>query len=162
MADERWLPSLWGDKDSDPFDALRKSIDRTFQDWRKGLSTSEENDFLVSSNVSETEKEICVTAELPGVKEKDIDVSISGDRITIKGEKKSEQEENRDDGREFHRVERSYGSFQRSMKLPFNIDSDTVTAEFKNGVLSVTIPKPPEQIERTKKIEIKTTSQVFL
>ena len=73
--------------------------------------------------------------------------------------KKSEQEEKKeDDGREFHRVERSYGSFQRSMKLPFNIDSDTVTAEFKNGVLSVTIPKPPEQIEQTKKIEIKTTS----
>ena len=88
MADERWLPSLWGDKDSDPFDALRKSIDRTFQDWSKSLTTFEGSDFSVDSNVSETEKEVCVTAELPGVEEKDIDVSISGDRITIKGEKK--------------------------------------------------------------------------
>jgi len=159
MAKDTWLPSLWADKDSDPFDALRKSIDGAFQDWGKGLATSEISDFSVSSNVSETDKEICITAELPGIEEKDIDVSISGDRITIKGEKKSEQEEkNEDDGREFHRVERSYGSFQRSMTLPFKIDSDKVTADFKNGVLTVNVPKPPEQIQQTNKIEIKTTS----
>ena len=93
MAKDPWLPSLWADKDSDPFDALRKSIDGAFQDWGKGLATSEISDFSVSSNVSETDKEICITAELPGIEEKDIAVSISGDRITIKGEKKSEQEE---------------------------------------------------------------------
>ena len=93
MATNPWLPSLWGDKESDPFDALRKSIDGAFQDWSKGLATTEKSDFSVSSNVSETDNEVCITAELPGIKEKDIDVSISGDRITIKGEKKSEQEE---------------------------------------------------------------------
>ena len=159
MTNASWLPSLWGDKDSDPFDALRKSIDETFHDWGKGLATSDKSSFSVSSNVSETDKEICITADLPGVEEKDIDVSISGDRITIKGERKSEQEEKKeDDGREFHRVERSYGSFQRSMSLPFKIDSDNVTADFKNGVLTVNIPKPPEEIQNTKKIEVKTTS----
>ena len=159
MAKAPLLPSLWGDNDSDPFSALRKSIDDTFHDWSKGLAVSDRSSFSVRSNVSETDKEICITADLPGVDEKDIDVSISGDRITIKGERKSEQEEKKeDDGREFHRVERSYGSFQRSMSLPFNVDADKVTADFKNGILTVNIPKPAELAKQPKKVEVKGAS----
>jgi HSP20 family protein len=109
--------------------------------------------------VSETDEEICITAELPGVEEKDIDISVSANRITIKGDKKSETEEKKEQvGRQFLRLERSSGSFKRYMNLPFDIDPDTVEAEFKRGVLTVRIPKPPEAIEKTKKIEIRKPS----
>ncbi len=111
------------------------------------------------SNVSETDKEICITAELPGMDQKDIDISVAASRITIKGEKKSEKEEKKEEeGRQFHRIERSSGSFQRSISLPFYIDPDKVGAEFKNGVLTVTIAKPPEVAEKTKKIEVTSPS----
>ena len=73
--------------------------------------------------VSETDKEICITAELPGMEQKDIDISVTASRITIKGQKKSEKETKKEDeGRQFHRIERSSGSFERSMSLPFDVD----------------------------------------
>jgi len=153
-----WLPSLWSEEKDDanhPFLALRKQIDSVFHDFDQRLKVGQ-GDFTVRSNVSETDKEICITAELPGVEPKDLDISVSSNRIMIKGEKKSEKEEKREEeGREYHRVERSSGSFQRSMTVPFEIDGDAVTADFKDGVLTVTIPKPPEAVEKTKKIEVK-------
>ncbi len=86
-------------------------------------------------------------------------MTISGDTLTIKAEKKSEAEEKKDEkGRVFHRVERTYGSFMRSMSLPFNADPAKVAANFKDGVLTLTLPKPPEIQRQTKKIEIKQTA----
>ena len=80
---------------------------------------------------------------------------MTGDRIVIKGEKKSEKDERGDEkGREYHRIERVSGSFQRVMTLPFTIDADKVEAVVKDGVLTVTIPKPPEAIENTKKVKV--------
>lgn len=154
-----WLPALWSeDKDNgeSPFTSLRKQIDTLFEDLDGDIFKGKSG-FAVRSNVSETEKEICITAELPGLEEKDVDVSVSGNRISIKGEKKSEVEEKKDDdGREFHRIERSSGSFQRMMNLPFDIDSDKVKATVKDGILTVTIPKPAELLEKTKKITVKS------
>jgi HSP20 family protein len=152
-----WLPSLWDDDKGTaarPFSDLRKRIDTLFENFDSALQIGG-GDFSVRSNVSETDKEICITVELPGVEEKDLDISVSESRIAIKGEKKSEKEEKgEEEGREYHRIERSSGSFQRSMTVPFKIDGDTVNADFKNGVLTVKIPKPPEVIKKTKKIEI--------
>lgn len=151
------LPSLWpGDKDDadSPFGALRKQIDTLFEDFDKGLPTHAAS-FALRSNVSETDEAFCITAELPGVEMDDIDVSVTGNRITVKGEKKSEKEEEGEkEGRQFHRLERSSGSFHRSMTLPFDIDSDSVTADTKDGVLTVMVPKPPEAVSQTKKIAI--------
>lgn len=151
------LPSSWlGDKDDDdsPFGALRKQIDTLLEDFDTGFSTLPAS-FALRSNVSETDEAICITAELPGVELDDVDVSVTGNRITVKGVKKSEdEEEGEKDGRQFHRVERSSGSFRRSMTLPFDIDPDTVTADTKNGVLTVMVPKPPEAVSQTKKIAI--------
>jgi HSP20 family protein len=156
-----WLPSLWSEDKADvahPFSDLRKRIDTLFEDFDSAMPLGK-GDFAVRSNVSETDKEIRITVELPGVEDKDMDISVSENRITIKGEKKSEKEEKGEkEGREFHRVERSSGSFQRSMSVPFKIDGDAVNADFKNGVLTVTIPKPPEVIAETKKIEIKSAA----
>lgn len=157
MAHSSWLPSLWGEKENNenPFTDLRKRIDSLFADFDRGLPVLP-GSFAVRSNVSETDNEVCVTADLPGVEQKDIDVSVTDNRITIKGERKSEKDEKEEDkGREFHRIERTSGSFLRTMTLPFKIDADTVKADFKNGVLTVTIPKPVDVVKETRKIEIK-------
>lgn len=156
MKYRNWLPSAWlDDKDEDnPFGKLRGQIDTLFDDFKTGSMTLGQT-FNVRSNVSETDTEICVTVELPGIEMEDVDLSISGNQLTIKGEKKSEKDEKgEDDGREFHRIERSSGSFFRSMTLPFEIDPDTVVANTKNGVLTVTVPKPKEEITQSRKIEI--------
>jgi HSP20 family protein len=95
-----------------------------------------------SMNVSETDNGIRITAELPGVSEQDIDVSLDDDLLTIRGEKKFEQ---KDEKENFHFVERSYGTFQRSLRLPFTVNPDQVRASFENGVLTVTAPKSGQQ-----------------
>ena len=95
-----------------------------------------------SMNVSETDNGIRITAELPGVSEQDIDVSLDDDLLTIRGEKKFEQ---KDEKENFHFVERCYGTFQRSLRLPFTVNPDQVRASFENGVLTVTAPKSGQQ-----------------
>jgi HSP20 family protein len=104
-----------------------------------------------SIDVSETESELKIEVDLPGVEEKDVDLAISDNVLTIKGEKKAEKEEKKKD---YHLVERSYGSFARSIGLPFEADSDKVKASFSKGVLTVTVPKPPEVKAKEKKIQI--------
>ena len=157
MSYQDWLPTSWAKNkhdDEGPLVALRKQVDDLFDDFGNGFF-SERNALSVRSNVSETDKEICITAELPGLTDKDVDVSVVGNQITIKGEKKSEvDEKGEDEGREFHRVERTSGAFRRMMTLPFEIDPDKVEADVKDGVLTVTIPKPPEMVEKTKKIKV--------
>lgn len=101
-------------------------------------------------DISETESAVTVKAELPGVDAKDVDVSLSGDVLTIKGEKKEEKEEKE---RSYHRVERSYGSFSRTLRLPATVDADKIEASFDKGVLEITMPKKEEQ--KGKKINIK-------
>jgi len=102
-------------------------------------------------SVSETEHEIRVAAELPGVREEDIDVSLNDDILTLRGEKKFERQDEKEN---FHFVERSFGTFQRSIRLPFPIDPDQVRASFDNGVLTVTLPKSAQQ-ERTRRIQVR-------
>jgi HSP20 family protein len=102
-------------------------------------------------DVSETDTEIKIEAEMPGVDEKNVEVVLSNGRLTIKGEKKQEKEEKKKD---YHVVERSYGSFARSIGLPFEADPGQVKASFAKGVLTVTVPKPPEVKAKEKKIPI--------
>jgi HSP20 family protein len=91
-------------------------------------------------DVSETKDAIIVKAEIPGVEQKDIEVSLQEGALTIKGEKHQEKEEKDE---RHHRVERSYGAFMRSITLPASVEGDKVTAAFKNGLLTVTMPKAP-------------------
>jgi HSP20 family protein len=106
-------------------------------------------------DVSESEEQIQVTAELPGVEEKDVEVVLADNVLTIKGEKTSEREDKKKD---YHMVERTYGSFQRVIPVRYDIDPDKVVASFAKGVLTVTLAKPPEAIEKVKKIEIKSAA----
>ncbi|GAA6203137.1 Hsp20/alpha crystallin family protein [Aquicoccus sp. SU-CL01552] len=157
MTYQDFLPTSWlhhKEGDDAPLVSLRKQVDSLFDDFDRGFWTRSA-DFTVRSNISETDKEVCITAELPGLTEKDIDVSVVGNRITVKGRKQSETEEKSDDeGRQFLRVERMSGDFQRCIALPFEIDADSVTADVKDGVLTVTVPKPAELTANTKKIQV--------
>jgi HSP20 family protein len=144
----------------DPFLSLHREMNRLFDDVFRGTSLptasgsqgqGDVGTFVnASMNVSETDKEIRITAELPGVTEQDIDVSLDDDVLTIRGEKKFER---KDDKENFHFVERSYGTFQRSLRLPFPVDPDQVQASFENGVLTVTVPKTGRQ-ERSRRIQL--------
>ncbi len=104
-------------------------------------------------DVKETDNDITVSAELPGMDDNDIDVSLIHDELTISGEKKGEVEEK---GKHYSRTERSYGSFQRVLRLPCEVEQDKIEATFKNGVLTINLPKSPDAIKRTKKIAIKS------
>ncbi len=155
------LPSLWGrgalstDDRNDPFHAFHRDIDRMFEEfgrsWR--LPTPADRGALLSPaiNVSETDDAIEVSAELPGIDEKDVEVELADNVLTIKGEKKSETEEKK---KNYHLIERSYGSFQRTVPLPYEVDPDKITAKFAKGVLSVTMPKPPQAKEKVKKVKV--------
>lgn len=101
-------------------------------------------------DVSETDKVVTVTAELPGLEEKDVSIELDEDYLVIKGEKKTEGDK---EDEHLRRSERSYGSFQRVVALPAKVDGSKSKAKFKNGLLSVTLPKVPEE-NTTQKIEI--------
>ncbi|MES2767562.1 MAG: Hsp20/alpha crystallin family protein [Bdellovibrionota bacterium] len=118
--------------------------------WDKSLTPSLTTDFVPSLNISETETAYKVVAELPGMEEKDFDVTIEDNILRIKGEKKAESE-NKDE--HYHRYEASYGSFERVLRLPEAIDSDASKASFKNGVLTLEIPKNKE-VSKVKKLKI--------
>jgi HSP20 family protein len=151
-----------------PLSLLRQEIDRLFDDlhwgsWRRPLARSlfEAEPFwreagwgggVPAVDISEKEKDYEVTAELPGMEEKDIDVKFADGMLTIKGEKKEEKEEKKKD---YYLSERRYGSFQRSFQVPEGVDAEKIEASFKNGVLTVTLPKTAEAQKQAKKIAIK-------
>jgi HSP20 family protein len=102
-------------------------------------------------DVSETDDEVRIKAELPGVNEKDIDVRLVDDVLTIRGEAQSEHEEKQQD---YRVMERARGTFVRSLRLPFSADAGQVQASFKDGILTITIPKPREERERVQRVEV--------
>ena len=109
--------------------------------------------FSPEIDVKENDKEISVIAELPGMDEKDIDVSLSGGSLLLKGEKREDREE---EDKDCWHMERSYGSFYRTIPLPEEIDREKADAYFKKGVLRITIPKTTKAASSGKKIPIKT------
>jgi len=138
----------------DSFSYLRNQINRVFDDfWGESWLAPRETfaGFWPQVDVTETDKEVKVCAEIPGVDAKDIDVSVENGTLTIKGEKKYEQEE-KEKGQ--YRMERSYGSFERAIPLPAEVDESKAKAEFKKGVLRLTLPKRPGAQSRKKKIPV--------
>ena len=159
MAFRNLIPELWGKQKLVPFSDLREAMDRLFEDWSEGFElelprTLREGNGLVAPrvDVSETDKEIRISADLPGMDEKDIHINITKDRLSLKGEKKEEKEEK---GKNFYRKERSYGSFHREITLPCEVQGEKATAIFKKGVLNITVPKSPEAQKETREIPIK-------
>jgi len=135
-----------------PASSLRREMDRLFEDFFGGrpLQQGTEQGFVPRLNVAETETGFAVTAELPGLTEKDVEVSLAHGRLSISGEKKTEAEEKQGS---YHLVERSYGRFSRLLDLGANVDEAKVAATFKDGVLTVRIPK--SEAARPRKIAIR-------
>jgi HSP20 family protein len=157
-------PSLW-----QSFEAMRQEMDRMFDDLTRGFGglPLSRRIFDIEPllryepplggatpvvDVVETEKEYQISAELPGLSEKDVEVVLADDILTIKGEKKEEKEEK---AKNYHLSERRYGAFQRSFQLPSGVDADKIEAGFQSGVLTLTLPKIPEAQKSEKKIAIK-------
>jgi len=139
-----------------PFATLQREIDRLFEDFGRGFpsfarwSTQE---LVPSIDVTESDKEIEITAELPGLEEKDVQINVADNILTIRGEKKAEKEEK---DKQYHRIERSYGAFSRTLELPPGVNPDAIKASIAKGVLTVTVPKPAAA--QTKKIEVKSAA----
>jgi len=145
------VPRRSSQEPDDPFMTFRREIDRMFDHffdarWRP----FGDGGLMPAVDVEETDKEVVVTAELPGVTEKDIHVDLSGDMLTIKGEKKIEHDSG--NGR---RKERRYGAFERSIQLPFEVKDGDVDAKFSNGVLTIRAPKPADLRRPARRIEVK-------
>ena len=140
----------------DPFRdlvTLRDRMNRLFED-AVSTARTEEKDMISSSwapsvDIYEDEKELVLTAEIPGIDEKDVNIKIEDNTLIIHGERKLEKETKEEN---YHRIERAYGSFYRSFTLPNHIDQDKIQAEHENGVLRITMPKKPELQPRKVKI----------
>jgi len=147
----------------DPFLALHRQMNNMFDDLFRGIGFPGPGLGLAQGaaptvmaprvNISETPEAIQIAAELPGIAPDDVEVTVTDDVLTIRGETETERQED-DKDRDYHLVERVQGTFARSLQLPFNVDPSAVQAEFKNGVLTLTIPKPREVQERTHRITV--------
>ena len=157
--EESRVPSLFRDSERDPFLSLHREVNRLFDDVFRGFDGSLPSVGRASAfggnwpsvEISDNDKEIKVTAEVPGMEEKDIEVLLDDGVLTLKGEKRSETE---DKERQFS--ERTYGRFERRIPLGYEIEEDSVDARFKNGVLSVTLPKTAKAQSQAKRIAIKS------
>lgn len=148
------IPSVWGETSAaDPFRQLQREIDRLFAGFSSPLAAQGGASGFLSPRVdmAETDAAMEITVELPGVDARDVEITLSDDVLTIKGEKKAERDEAK---KGYHLVERSYGAFRRSLPLPAGTDPDKIVAKFDNGVLSVTFPKPAQPASQAKKIPL--------
>ncbi|RLP26336.1 Hsp20/alpha crystallin family protein [Mesorhizobium sp. YM1C-6-2] len=150
-------PTIFGDRERDPFLSLHRQVNQLFDDVFRGLdsrlpafaSPSSFGGRWPSVEISDGKKEIRVTAEVPGLEEKDIEVLLEDGVLTLRGEKRSETE---DEDRKFS--ERVYGRFERRIPLGYEVEDDRVNADFKNGVLTVSLPKTERAQAKAKRIAI--------
>lgn len=139
-----------------PFVSLRRDMERLFDDFFRGweLSPWAEGEWFPALDVAETDDQVIVKAEIPGMHPKDLDISLSDDSLTIRGEKKEEKEEKK---KNYHRRESRYGSFSRTVRFPALVDTDKAEADYDKGILTITAPK--KEREKTKRIEIKVKGE---
>ena len=149
-----------------PFESLRREVDRLFDDFDGGLFRAPFAPFrrslfdvvpakwpaVPAVDFTDTDKAYELTAEMPGMDEKNVEVKVANGILTIKGEKQEEKEEKKKD---YYLRERNFGSFERSFQVPEGVDADKIEADFKKGVLTVTLPKRPEAQKAVKKIDVK-------
>jgi len=154
------LPAVARRDDEHPFYSLQRQMNTLFDDFFSGfdltphgLSPASFTGFVPPIDIKENEKEFLIRAELPGVEEKDIEVTVTGDTVTIKGEKKEEKENTE---KNYYYMERSYGSFRRIIPLAEEMEANKAEASFKNGVLNIKVPKSKQAGAKGTKVPIKT------
>lgn len=136
------------------FGSLQREIDRLFEDFTPTLMTREgAPEVRCKMDLAETDKGLELTVEVPGLDEKDVEVSVADGQLTVSGEKRFEKEEKE---KNYHLIERGYGSFARSIALPDGVRADDIQASLNKGVLKVTIPTPPKP--EAKKIQVRPAS----
>jgi len=142
----------------DPFRdmiTLRDRMDRLFEDslnrFRGGEGDMAQSTWSPAVDIYETPKNIIIKAEIPGVNKKDISIELKNDSLYLKGDRKLEKESKEEN---YHRMERSYGSFRRVFSLPTSVDQDKIKAKFNNGVLQISIPKLEEEIDKAVNIDV--------
>jgi HSP20 family protein len=146
----------------DPFRdmvSLREKMNRLFEDVFTGRGDDKElasSTWAPAVDIFETENELVMSAEIPGIDEKDIEIKLEDNTLTLKGERKFEKETKEEN---YHRIERSYGSFYRAFTLPNSVDLDKIHAEHENGILKITLPKRQELKPRNVKILKPSTSE---
>jgi HSP20 family protein len=133
--------------------SLRREVDRLFDSFfnRESRIIADNDDWSPRFDLIESKDSLVIKADLPGMNEKDISVSLSGDNLIIKGERKNEREEK---DKHYHRIERSFGSFQRIIPLPVSIESGKIDAKYNKGVLEISLPKKPEAKPKEIPIEV--------
>jgi HSP20 family protein len=151
-------PSVRAEADWSPFLSLHREMNRLFDDVFRGvdsrfpgLATGAGSSRWPSVEASETDKEIRVTAEVPGMSEKDIEVTLNDGVLTLRGEKRSETED-----KDRHFSEHFYGRFERHIAVGFDVQEDKIDAAFKNGVLTVTMPKSEKAQSKVKRIAVRS------
>ncbi len=137
--------------------SLHREMNRIREDFRRSFDLAElwgwaNGGFDPRTDVRETDDALLVTAEMPGLEEKDFEFNLTEGLLTLKGEKRQEPEERG----AFHRLERVYGSFQRTIQLPCEVVAEEATAEYRTGVLTITLPKAPSAERPVQRIEVKT------
>lgn len=130
-------------------DLMSKNFSDIMDEFFNDVVQSNRDSFVPGIDISETDNQFQITAELPGMSKEDIDISLDNGRLSISGERKFEKEE---EGKKFHRVETRYGSFNRSFQLPDNVDEESIQATYENGLLNISIEKAEDKVK--KKIEI--------
>lgn len=140
-------------RETNPFAILQNEIDRLFDGFSRTFPSSMSTVTVPSMDVSETDKIIEIVAEIPGLEKDDIKLNVSDNLLTIRGDKKNEREEK---NRDYHLVERSFGSFSRSIELPAGVAAESITAEMAKGVLKIVVQKPVQK--EAKQIDIKTAA----
>ena len=145
-------------REDHPFFDMQRGMNKLFEDFSNQFFGGLDRDFNwetglrnINMDISESDNKFTLSAELPGIDPKDVEVNMDGDCLNIRAEKFNE-EESKD--KAWHRTERTYGSFYRRLQLPPEADTDHVQADFKNGVLKINIPKTSESIERSKRIPV--------
>lgn len=136
--------------------SLKRDVDRLWDRFfGEGLSMAYwAREWVPSLDVTECKDKFVIKSEIAGVDPKQVNISVQGDVLTIKGEKKEEKEEKDEEEERYHLMERSYGSFSRSIQLPMEIEESKIKANYKNGVLKITLPKSEKSKEKVAKIKI--------
>jgi HSP20 family protein len=143
MAVERWEGAT----------DIQQEMNRLFDDFfgRPAMVPTGDRLWVPLADLYETNDDLCITFEVPGVREKEVSVSITGDLLTVKGERKWDKEQKEES---YHRLERVYGKFERSVALPVPIQADKATATYRDGVLEIRLPKAEEAKPKEIKIDI--------
>lgn len=156
-------PRSQGAPEESPFLALHREMNRLFDETLRGFGSAPArglapagSGFVPRLDVAENESEIRIMLELPGLEQKDVDVSLTGDILVVRGEKRDRREAAGSKDERWHRIESRYGAFERALQLPCEVEGDKTSARFEHGVLTIVLPKAPSARPQVRRIDVQS------